>query len=280
MSNTILIIGGDKRQDTLYGLLKKKDYNCFRENKTSDNILSEVSKHKILILPVPFTADGEYIYSNNPDFTLSVSDLLSALSDKNTVIAGGMSSNIRNQMKAKKVKHYDMTDSDYFTEYNAFLTSQGALKLLFDNTLSLVTGKKVLITGFGRVAEALAYNLKGIGTDVFILARNPRQLMKAQCLGCKTVNMAAKSSVICLFDYIFNTVPSPVFPEADVFRMRDDTVYFELASKPFGADKADFLKHGKKYIYGGGLPGRFVSDSAAEIMAEFIINTVKENFYE
>ncbi len=277
MCDTILIIGGDKRQDRLYEILKDKSYKCLRTNINSVKALAEVNKHSIIVLPVPFSADGKYIYGSNPDFRLEVSDLLSALTNNNTVIAGGLSETIRNQLNEKGVKFYDILASDYFTEYNAFLTSQGALKLLLDNTECLVTGKKVLITGFGRVAESLAYILKGIGTDVFILARNHRQLLKASCLGYKTVNLSAKSSVLCMFDYIFNTVPSNIFSESDIFRIRDDTVYFELASPPCGAEKQHFEKHSKKYVFGGGLPGKFVSHSAAEIMADFIINTVKES---
>lgn len=276
MYNTILIIGGDKRQDKLFSILKEKEYICLRENTDSVKALSEVKKHSIVILPIPLTSDGEYIYSNSPDFTLSVSDLLSAVQKESTVIAGAMSEKICDTLKEKEVIFYDICDSDCFTVYNAFLTSQGALKLLLNNTESLVTGKKVLVTGFGRVAEALALTLKGIGTDVFILARNPNQLLKARCLGYKTVNISAKSGVLCMFDFIFNTVPSRILSESDVFRLRDDTVYFELASKPFGADKKDFSAHGKKYIHGGGLPGKFVSDSASEIIADFIENTIKE----
>lgn len=277
MHNKILIIGGDKRQDGLFDILKDKFSNCTKENTSSLKALSEIKNHSLIILPVPFSSDGEYIYSSNPDFRLSVTDFLSALTKDNTVIAGAISEKIRAELNKKSITFYDMCDSDYFTEYNAFLTSQGAVKLLLDNTESLVTGRKVLITGFGRVAQALALTLKGIGTDVFILARNPHQLLKAHCLGLSTVSLSAKSSVICMFDYIFNTVPCQIFSESDVFRIRDDTVYFELASKPFGADKTHFEKHGKKYVYGGGLPGKYVSASACEIMADFIINTVKEN---
>ncbi len=276
MCDTILIIGGDKRQDRLYEILKDKSYKCLRANINSVKALAEVNKHSIIVLPVPFSADGEYIYSNNPDFMLTVSDLLFAVTVKNTVIAGGISEKIRDGLKEKGLKFYDMCNSDYFTEYNAFLTAQGALKLLLDNTESLVTGKKALITGFGRVAEALAHTLKGIGTDVFILARNPRQLLKASCLGFKTVNLSSKSSVLCMFDFIFNTVPCQIFSESDIFRIRNDTVYFELASKPFGANKKDFITYGKTYAYGGGLPGKYVPDSAGEIMADFIENTIKE----
>ena len=136
--------------------------------------------------------------------------------------------------------------------------------------------KKVLITGFGRVAEALALNLRAVGTDVYIIARNPKQLLKARCLGFKTVNFSALGGIVCMFDYIFNTVPHRVFSESDVFRIRDDALYFELASKPYGADRYDFEKHKRKYIPGNALPGRFVPLSAAEIMADFIENTLKE----
>lgn len=275
MNNTILIIGGDKRQEGLYRKLKSKAYKCFLENKNSANALSMVNYNSVLVLPVPFSSDGEYIYCADKNFRLKINDLLPVLRDNSTVISGGINEEIRSELRENGITYYDMCDSDFFTEYNAFLTAQGALKLLLDNTESLVTGRKVLITGFGRVAEALAHALKGVGTDVYILARNNRQLIKAGCLGFKTVCFSAKSSVICMFDYIFNTVPCCIFTESEVFRIRDDAVYFELASKPFGADKKDFSVHGKTYVYGGGLPGKFVSDSAAEIMFDYIENILK-----
>ncbi|MBQ8503775.1 MAG: hypothetical protein IJ491_05805 [Clostridia bacterium] len=270
MNEKILIIGGDSRQKHLTDILSQKGYNCQRENCTVGNVYSGLKNAKVVILPIPFSSDGKLIYSDNPDFKLDAAELSEFIKPEQLVFGGMIKGEVKDIFERNNVIYKDICDYGYFIKFNAFLTAQGALRLLLNNTGSLIVGKKVLITGFGRVGKALALILKNVNMDVYIAARSKEQLVEADCLGLKTVNLKEMSTVIYLFDYIFNTVPENIFSEADISCQKDDSIYFELASKPFGAEKSFFAKENKKYVFAGGLPGKYVARSAAGIIAELV----------
>ncbi|MGN1418471.1 MAG: NAD(P)-dependent oxidoreductase, partial [Acutalibacteraceae bacterium] len=129
---------------------------------------------------------------------------------------------------------------------------------------------KILITGFGRVGKACARVLSGIGTDVYIAARNPSQRSEAVCMGYKAVDISEISRIIYIFDFIINTVPAQIFTIKNIMTMRERAVYIELASKPFGALEADFESEKKRYILASSLPGRFYPNSCAEAIYKTI----------
>lgn len=272
MKKNILIVGGDLRQKHLEDILTEKGYICKRENTDADNAYSELTEAPAVILPVPVSSDGKHIYSDNPSFNLDISDFLNCIKPEQLVLGGMIKGEIKEIFERNNVVYKDVCRFEHFTKYNAFLTVQGAVKLLLDTSDRLISGKKVLITGFGRIGKALAQTLKSMNMDVFVAARSKEQLTESVCTGYKAIHLKDLSSVIYLFDYIFNTVPENIFTESDVSHIRPDSIYFELASKPYGAEKTYFLKENKRYVFGGGLPGKYVARSAAEIIAEFVVN--------
>lgn len=268
----VLIIGGDQRQKHLADQLCEKGYFVKRLNTDADEVFGITGKASVVILPVPVTGDGKNIYSDNLEFKLKISDFADKIKSEQLVLGGMIKGEIKEIFEKNNVVYKDVCAFEHFTQYNAFLTAQGAVGLLLKNTDRLITGKKVLITGFGRIGKALSGLLKGMNMEVFVAARNTRQLTEAGCLGYNVINLKNMSTVIYLFDYIFNTVPENIFSDTDVYHIRDDSVYFELASKPYGARQEIFIKENKKYVFGGGLPGKYVSYSAAEAIGEFVEN--------
>ncbi len=266
----IIIIGGDKRQSYLYDILKSRGFDCLYENSGGQEALEKLKDCKYAILPIPVSRDGKYIYSSNSDFKLEATAVIDTLTVEQVVFGGSFGENLSCALDKKNVLYIDMNKNEDFLTYNAYLTAQGALCLLLNSTDRLITGKKVLITGFGRVAKALASALKGLNTDVYVCARNNNQLTEAGCMGYKTFELKSLGSVIYLFDYVFNTVPEKLFTENDISHLGDDSIYFELASKPFGANKDDFLKLNKQHKAADALPGRYLSFSAGERIAAFI----------
>ncbi len=270
----ILIVGGDSRQKLLNEMLRQKGYSSKNENGESSAAFDYLAEASVVIFPVPVTSDGMNIYSCNPDFKLDLMEFLNRISSEQLVFGGMFNEDIKRILKNRNIKYYDFNSFEHFTVYNAFLTAQGALKLLLDNTNSLVTEKKVLITGFGRIGKALANLLKGLNPEVYVAARSENQLTQAECFGFKTTHLKNVSAEIYLFDFIFNTVPDNIFSESDISHINPDCIYFELASKPFGAKKELFESAGKQYVFGGGLPGKFVSYSAAEKIGELVENLI------
>ena len=73
------------------------------------------------------------------------------------------------------------------------------------------------------------------------------------------------------FDYIFNTVPSKIFSPENIKNLRKDTVFVELASKPFGTDPEYFISFDKKYICGQSLPGKYYPEDCAKGIYDVIV---------
>ena len=269
--NNAIIIGGDKRQKELFSLLTAQGIKCAYINSTDDTEI-EIQPKDTVILPVPLSKDKEHIYSSDKGFVIKIKDILEKTDMTNMIFAGGISEEIKAYLDERNIPYVDYLDSEETVLYNAYLTGLGAVKLLLEITSEDIRNKKVLVTGFGRVAEFTALALKNAGCDVCVTARNPLQLLKSKCLGYKIIEFEKRSSFLYLFDYIFNTVPVNIFSEDDISHIKGK--YFELASAPYGAHKAYFADRENDYSDGSALPGRYFSRSAAEKLAEITLKHI------
>ncbi|MBR6568181.1 MAG: hypothetical protein IKK60_05970 [Clostridia bacterium] len=271
--NNAIIIGGDDRQRELYGILTAQGLKCKYINSSDEaEKINGIKQKDIIILPVPLSKDKENIYSSNKSLSIRINDVLKRTDKTNMIFAGSIPKTLKAYLDEKEITFIDYLDSEETVQYNAYLTGLGAVKLLMENTKEDIRYKKTLVTGFGRVAEFTAQALKNVGCDVYITARNKLRLSKAECMGYKTIDLDKISSFMYLFDYIFNTVPVNIFTAEDVSHIKGR--YFELASAPFGADKAFFINRENDYFDGGALPGRYFSRSAAEKLAEITLKHI------
>ena len=196
------------------------------------------------------------------------------LTEKHILFGGGFTKEMVNLMEQKNIVYYDFNNNEDFLIYNAFLTTQGALKLLLDNTEKDITRRNVLITGFGRIGKSLSLTLNNLNMNVTVCARKDTQLNMAKYLGFDSIKYDTLKEKIADTDLIFNTVPVQVFDTVCIERIKPDAVYFELASSPFGADKKQLVACGIKYVDGGSLPGRYTPYSAAEKIARITENLI------
>ena len=270
----ILIIGGDKRQEYVYQTLTADGYDCALENAYIENITDNITSYRYIILPVPASKNGKYIYSNNENFLLSFDSLCNNLTDKQIVFGGIIGRKLADLLDEKRIVYHDFGNNDDFLIYNAFLTAQGALRLLLESTEKSLSGKKALITGFGRIGKALAQLLNNLNLSVTVCARNENQLNLAECMGFNSLKLSELNFILTDTDYIFNTIPETVFKIDHIAKIRKDTIYFELASAPFGADKNMLNEYNVKYVNGEALPGRFTPESAGVKIAKTIENLI------
>lgn len=271
--NNIIIIGGDKRQKVLCSILSGQGYSC-RHIASDEELMKEgcIGKGDAVILPIPVTKDKENIYSSDSGVKIKIADVMSATDSSNLVFGGGIPKTLTAYLEEKEVAYLDYLDCTEAALYNAYLTGIGAVKLLYERTEGDVSGKKALVTGYGRVARFTARMLSKAGCDVYVGARDKLQLAEAECTGYKAIELNKLSSFIYLFDYIFNTVPENIFTFDDVHHMKG--LYFELASAPFGVRSEYFKGREKTYVCGGALPGRYLPHSAAEKLAEITIKHI------
>lgn len=263
MDKKTAVIITDTVQKELFALLKAKGFDCeavdgFRGLCNGNTVYERV------ILPFPSKKYKEQIKASD-------GEIYDSLKSCKLIIGGMLDEETKNAFDKAQIKYLDYFKSEAYVLKNAYLTTQAALRLLLENTTCFLPGKKVLITGFGRIGKSLALSLKTLGMKVFVAARREEALADAKSLGFETFSFSTLPATVFYYDYIFNTVPSPVFSQKDVTHVRNDATYFELASAPFGACEEDFNQSGKNYIFAGGLPGKYYPAAAAINIADYII---------
>lgn len=261
----IVVISYNKVQSELVSLLNKK--GILSELTEVNGSIAEkerLREFEQVVLPFPTNKKTLSFIKDDGEFT-------SIFDKKQRIIGGMIDSEIIRLLEKEGISYSDYFKSEAYVLKNAFITSQGALRLLFENTEAYLAGSKALVTGYGRIGKSLTYMLKSLGVRAFVAARSEAALCEARANGFDVFSFSQLKGTLFYYDYIFNTVPAAVFGSNDVKHMKDEAIYFELASQPYGADKADFELYGKRHIQASALPGRFYPLAVAENIAEFII---------
>ena len=96
-------------------------------------------------------------------------------------------------------------------------------------------------------------------------------------LGMKAIAIDTLAERLKRFDIIFNTVPQKIFNSKTLSAAKEGSVFIELASAQSGFDTEIINSLPINYINAPGLPGKIAPDTAGKIMAETVINIIKEN---
>lgn len=264
MKGKFAVISNNEVQRRLCYLLCEKGYDCDCIDVSDRSFPSdELEKYDNIILPFPSKKENIGLLSEKE----KLSDYIS---QRQTVIGGMIDVEIKDDLEAFDIKYTDYFQSEAYIIKNAYITCQGAMKELLNNTSDYLVGKNVLITGFGRIGKSLALMLKALGLRVCVAARREEVLVDAASLGFDVLKISKLKSTLFYFDYIFNTVPSKIIEDIDIEHLRADATYFELASSPYGADREVFDKLGKKHIPAAALPGKHFPQAVAENIYSFI----------
>ena len=265
MEQPILILCGDARQDALCALLREAHRPALRLNDTTFE--GTVQAAKTIVLPVPAIRDG----CLSGDMAKTPWRRVFALfSPVQRVFGGGFTAEQTAFLNERKIPFFDFLRDEGFTQYNAKLTAQGALRLLLTQTEDDLSKQRVLITGYGRVGKAVAVLLTATGCRCLVAARNEKQRNEAVARGCEAISLTKLSAALPAADIVCNTVPAPLFSAELLHQRKKGSVFLELASAPFGASKEDCLAAGLRYPDGRGLPGRITPLAAARAMLRAI----------
>ncbi|MDE6156452.1 MAG: NAD(P)-binding domain-containing protein [Eubacterium sp.] len=172
--------------------------------------------------------------------------------------------------------------SDYnkikaFLLENAFLTSEGAIALYKENSNMSIYNSKVLITGYGRIAQALHKALTALGADVTICSRSKESIALSIFNGAKHIGFD-ELKVKNNYDIVFNTVPHIIFTKPELDALDDDVTLIDLASFPGGVDTLYASSKGIKLIDGKRLPSRYSKKSAGYLIGKTVHQIIKEDF--
>lgn len=279
---SFLFAGGDVRQLYAADKLKKMGYETAASGfEKYDGAVAykaeSVEKaylYDAVVLPLPLTRDGENINAPFSESKISIKSLSEFLGKGKSVFGGKMSGDIAKLFYGNKI--YDCYSREDFQLLNALPTAEGIAEIALRELPITVNGAEILVLGFGRTGKAIGKLLKVMGADVIIGARKTAVLAEAEDEGFKTLNILADFDIPLKIRMAVNTVPAQILSEKHLKQLKG-CLYAEAASAPYGTDLEKARGAGVNTVLASGLPGKIAPESAGEIIAETIINTIKED---
>lgn len=279
---SFLFAGGDERQLYAADKLKKMGYETaaagFEKYDGAVPYKSESAENAYLydavVLPLPLTRDGESINAPFSENKISTNFLSEFIGKGKSIFSGKMPDDIKKLFSENKV--YDCYSREDFQLLNAVPTAEGIAEIAMRELPITVDGAAVVVFGFGRTGKAIGELFKAMGADVIIGARRASVLAETEKRGFKTVNISDDFDIPEKIRMAVNTVPAEILSEKHLKQLKG-CLYAEAASAPYGTNLEKARAAGVNVILASGLPGKIAPESAGEIIAKTIINTVKED---
>ena len=271
------VIGGDGRNlasakifmtkgwdTTLYGVLADK-----QNVPMVSDWRNAVEAADVILLPLPLTKDGVSVYAPALADAIPISELISHVKKDALIFAGACDS-------FSDKRFIDYAKREDFTLLNAVPTAEGAFLLALQHRKQTVFGSRVGILGFGKVGARTAKLFHAAGACVSVFARKAEVRAEAKLQGYHAHDFTALKKEIGTFDLVINTVPAKLL-NADILQeMRKDCLILDLASAPFGLDFEEAKEMGLCAICASALPGKYFPESAGTIIADTIVEILKE----
>lgn len=204
-----------------------------------------------LLLPVPsFEKDGSIKGGGD------LMETLKFLPNTVTIIGGHL-----NHPELDAYEVWDLLEDPSYLARNANITAHCTLELALSKLPITLERCPVLIIGWGRIGKCLAKLLHSLGACVTVAARKESRRVMIDALGYQSCTIEAIRTE--QYRLIINTVPAMVVPSAPGTGLKID-----LASTPGIA--------GRDILQARGLPGLFAPESSGELIAQTIIQWIKE----
>lgn len=170
---------------------------------------------------------------------------------------------------------FDYMKNETYVLKNAYLTAEGAVTCIEQNTDYSLIGSKILIIGYGRIAKALHKILSSYSANITVCSRSSVSKAEAGFNGASHIlfqDLKKPSD----FDVVINTVPHIVLTKNELLALKKGALILDLASFPGGVDilVANSLKI--KLINGRGMPSKYTQKTAGKIIGEAVINIIEE----
>lgn len=286
---TFAIVGGDLRQahmanalagresgERVYAMFLEKDVKLSGKIVRTNDVKLVMPQSDIVVLPLPMLGSNGVVNTPLSGERLIWDDCLEYILPETVVLGGMIPPCTVEAAREKGVEMIDYFQREEFAVLNAVPTAEGAVEIALGEMPVTLFGSTCLITGFGRIARALAKLLCAFGADVRVVARKYSDLAWARVYGCTAVHLSELSAHLKDVDVLFNTVPAVILDEEKLAQLGRKCLVIDLASKPGGVDFETAKNLGLKTIWALSLPGRVAPVSSGEIILNTVFNILQE----
>ncbi len=273
------VIGGDRRQGELAGLLAADGHRvhpfALERYLRCEPGLEGIGEADGVILPLPALNGAGRIGAPMSDLEPEPEAVLDRLRPGQRLLAGRVDGRLRAMAAARGLTAEDYFDREDLAVRNAVPTAEGALRIAMESVPVTIHGASCVVTGFGRVGQALALRLRALGAKVWVAERSPARQALAESLALPWGGFERLPARLATADLVFNTVPAPVLGEGELAALRQGTPVIELASAPGGADSEAAAHYGVRLIPAPGLPGKEAPLTAARALRDTVYHMMQ-----
>ncbi len=265
----ITIMGGDERILSAGEYFKSAGCDCigygfeksFKPTSfpKTENLKEALNNSTAVLLPLPWEKDG-FLNAPFSKNKITFRDITENC-ETDTVFLGG-------KIKETQSNIIDYSTREDFQIFNAVPTAEGAVEIAIRESKKTLKDSKAVISGYGRIGSYLAELLKAFGTEVWVMARSPKNRAQAVIRGYKAVGFENYEAPLSNADMVFNTVPCRIFSPEQLSILKEDCLIIDLASLPGGVLESDCKKANVKLIRALGLPGKTAPETAGRIIFE------------
>lgn len=254
MNEKWLVIGTDARLKILARKLTKPERTVYYKSKNSwDEELNQLA----------LTLRPDYVVLPIQPLKVEVPVVLGL---KDAIIFSGKTNEEWKGILKENTVYYYLEDEEFIWQ-NALLTAE-AFVASFYQTKQAISGKRFIITGFGRVAKTLGHLLRSIGAEVAIAVRSEVQLNEAKAFRYEAHYLSDVGEIKA--DYFINTIPAKWLDTG--LNEKIHIPIYDLASYP------GCLQDGverENYELLPALPGKFFPQDAAKLLYNSIVGQLR-----
>jgi len=226
---------------------------------------------EVVVLPLPGTSSEGVIRAVYAEQELKLTEkTIAALAPHALVMIGTAREFLKKWVGERKLNLLEVAEIDEIAVLNSIPTAEGAIQIAMEETDFTIHGSNSCVIGFGRIGITLARNLKALGSEVTVVARNRGQLARAYEMGCNQAELNDLKEIMHSADLAFNTIPHLVLDRTVLKYANPHAVIIDLAAQPGGTDFEAANHYGLKAILAPGLPGKVAPLSAGKILANVI----------
>ncbi len=286
MNKKIAVIGGDIR--TVYAAkeLVAKGYGVavfgfdIYSSDMGDALRSASLRDAVVgacavMLPIPYSLDGEYVNAPFSKDKIPVSKVCSLIADGKILLGGCFDKGFAKKCLSCGIKVCDYFEREDLKILNAVPTAEGAVAIAMQETDSTIRGAKCTVISYGKVGEELSRMLIALGAEVTVAARKSAARAKAYAAGCKAVCSSELISVLKSSDIVFNAAPAPVIGKEELSVTKKNVLLIDLASKPGGIDFDCAKELGRKAVWALSLPNKAAPVTAGQYLAYAVDNVIR-----
>lgn len=263
------VMQGDLRQDYLAKQLRAMSLPVLLIQEAEAAVFKSCS---LIVAPTPLTKDQKTL-TGYP--ALSIEDFHALLCPGQTLFGGNLPERTRNYCRQKGITVYDFMEMEEVALRNAVATAEGAVcRAICESPINL-EGSLCLIAGYGRCGQAIARKLRGIGAEVAVMDSDEQKqrLAKKEGFPCIQSHALAHFLETSSIQFLFNTIPCPIFHEGLLKKTPEDITIIDIASAPGGVDFAYCQASGRKALLCPGLPGKYSPKTSGQILCHALFST-------